>query len=107
MSRNVLILDGHPDPADDRLIHALSAAYREGAQASSHTVQMIRLADLTFPVLRSQADYDKSKAGWLCHRSQYTPEQVEQLYQSLAAAQAGIAHFQPQIVGRGRKDSLL
>jgi len=58
MTRNVLILDGHPDPADDRLIHALSAAYREGAQASNHTVQVIRLADLTFPVLRSQADYD-------------------------------------------------
>jgi len=41
MTRNVLILDGHPDPADDRLIHALSAAYREGAQASNHTVQVI------------------------------------------------------------------
>jgi putative NADPH-quinone reductase len=61
MSRNVLILDGHPDPADDRLIHALSAAYREGAQASNHTVQVIRLADLTFPLLRSQADYDKGE----------------------------------------------
>lgn len=55
----------------------------------------------------SQADYDKSKAGWLCHRSQYTPEQVEQLFQSLAGAQAGIAHFQPQIAGKGKKNSLL
>jgi putative NADPH-quinone reductase len=61
MSRNVLILDGHPDPADDRLIHARSAAYREGAQASNHTVQVIRLADLAFPVLRSKADYDKGE----------------------------------------------
>ena len=61
MSRNILILDGHPDPANDRLIHALAAAYREGAQAGSHTVQVIRLADLSFPVLRSQADYDKGE----------------------------------------------
>ena len=29
MSRNVFILDGHPDPTDGRLIHALAAAYRE------------------------------------------------------------------------------
>jgi putative NADPH-quinone reductase len=61
MSRNILILDGHPDPADDRLIHALAAAYRDGAQASSHTVHVIRLADITFPLLRSQADYDKGE----------------------------------------------
>ena len=61
MSRNVFILDGHPDPADDRLIHALAAAYREGAQAGNHTVHVIRLADLAFPVLRSQADYDKGE----------------------------------------------
>jgi hypothetical protein len=62
---------------------------------------------LTVKVPVVQADYDKSKAGWLCHRTQYTPEQVEQLYQSLAAAQGGIAHFQPQIPGKGKKDSLL
>ena len=61
MSRNIFILDGHPDPADDRLIHALAAAYREGAQAGNHTVHVIRLADLTFPVLRTQADYDRGQ----------------------------------------------
>ena len=61
MSRNILILDGHPDPADDRLIHALAAAYREGAQASNHTVHVIRLADLSFPLLRSKADYDRGE----------------------------------------------
>jgi LmbE family N-acetylglucosaminyl deacetylase len=62
---------------------------------------------LTVRVPVSQADYDKSKAGWLCHASQYTPEQIEQLYQSLAAAQAGVAYFQPAIAGEGKKDSLL
>ena len=62
---------------------------------------------LTVRVPVSQADYDKSKAGFLCHASQYTPEQIEQLFQSLAAAQNGIAYFQPAIAGVGRKDSLL
>ena len=62
---------------------------------------------LTVRVPVSQADYDKSKAGFLCHASQYTPEQIQQLFQSLAAAQNGIAYFQPAIAGVGRKDSLL
>lgn len=60
---------------------------------------------LTVRVPVSQQDYEKSKAGWLCHRSQYTPEQIEQLYQSLVAAQGGIAYFQPAVARRG--DSLL
>jgi LmbE family N-acetylglucosaminyl deacetylase len=62
---------------------------------------------LTVRVPVSQADNDKSKAGWLCHASQYTPEQIEQLYQSLVAAQAGISYFQPAIAGKRKKDSLL
>lgn len=62
---------------------------------------------LTVRVPVSQADYEKSQAGWMCHASQYTPQQIEQLFQSLAAAQAGIAYFQPAIQGKGRKDSLL
>ena len=62
---------------------------------------------LTVKVAVTPQDYEKSKAGWLCHRTQYTPEQIEQLYQSLVAAQGGIAHFQPQGVGKGKRDSLL
>jgi LmbE family N-acetylglucosaminyl deacetylase len=62
---------------------------------------------LTVRVPVSERDYWKSKAGWLCHASQYTPEQIEQLYQSLHAAQDGIAYFQPAIAGVGKKDSLL
>jgi LmbE family N-acetylglucosaminyl deacetylase len=62
---------------------------------------------LTVKVKVTPADYEKSKAGWLCHRTQYTPEQIEQLYQSLVAAQGGVAHFQPQLPGKGKKDSLL
>ena len=62
---------------------------------------------LTVRVPVSEQDYEKLKAGWLCHQSQYTPQQIEQLYQSLVAAQSGIAHFQPLVAGKGKKDSLL
>jgi putative NADPH-quinone reductase len=59
--KNILILDGHPDPSDARLVHALASAYREGAEQARHSVQVVRLADLTFPLLRSQADYEKEE----------------------------------------------
>lgn len=62
---------------------------------------------LTVRVPVTPADYQKGKAALQCHRSQFTPEQMEQLSQGLIAAQAGIAHFQPQIAGKGKKNSLL
>ncbi|MET0535754.1 MAG: PIG-L family deacetylase [Steroidobacter sp.] len=51
-------------------------------------------------------DYEKAKASWLCHRSQYTPEQIEQMHQSLVSLQQGVAYFQP-LVPNGQADSLL
>jgi len=62
---------------------------------------------LTVRIPVTQADYEKGKAALQCHRSQFKPEQMEQLSQGLIAAQAGIAHFQPAIPGVGKKDSLL
>lgn len=62
---------------------------------------------LTVRIPVTAADYEKGKAALQCHRSQFKPEQMEQLSQGLIAAQAGIAHFQPAIAGVGKKDSLL
>jgi putative NADPH-quinone reductase len=61
VTRNILILDGHPDPAGGRFVHALAAAYQAGAQEAKHSVRVIRLADLQFPLLRSQLDYEKGE----------------------------------------------
>jgi hypothetical protein len=55
---------------------------------------------LTVRVSVSPADYDRAKQAWLCHRSQYTPEQIEQLRQALVSAQAGTALFQPAVATR-------
>jgi putative NADPH-quinone reductase len=60
-NQNILVLDGHPDPANERFVHALAAAYREGAEQGKHQVQTIRIADLEFPLLRSQAEYEKGQ----------------------------------------------
>jgi len=61
MRSNILILDGHPDPSADRLVHALVDAYRQGAEQANHEVKIVRLADLTFPLLRSQSDYERGE----------------------------------------------
>jgi LmbE family N-acetylglucosaminyl deacetylase len=52
-------------------------------------------------------DNEAAKQSWLCHQSQYTPEQIEQMHGMLVSAQAGVAHFQPLVPIRGTSDSLL
>jgi putative NADPH-quinone reductase len=61
MGQRILILDGHPDPAPERFVHALANAYREGAQSGGHEVLLVRVADVGFSLLRSQADYQKGE----------------------------------------------
>jgi putative NADPH-quinone reductase len=60
-SQRILILDGHPDPSPDRFIHALAAAYRDGAEAGGHQFQVIRAADVDYPLLRTRHDYEKEE----------------------------------------------
>lgn len=61
MKPNILIIDGHQDPSAQRLVHALADAYREGAEQARHEVRVVRVADLTFPLLRSQSDYERQE----------------------------------------------
>ena len=58
MTRSICIIDGHPDPDPDHLIHALCDAYAEGAEATNHKVSRIRVADLNVPFLTSQAEFN-------------------------------------------------
>lgn len=58
MPRRIAVIQGHPDPSGDRLCHALAAAYAEGARDASHTVEIIDIAGLSFPLLRSQAEFE-------------------------------------------------
>jgi LmbE family N-acetylglucosaminyl deacetylase len=64
-----------------------------------------RFLSVEVPV--SPQDYEKSKQAWLCHRSQYTPEQIEELHQTLVSTQQGIAHFQPLTAPTRKSTSFL
>jgi putative NADPH-quinone reductase len=58
MTRRITIIQGHPDPAGGHLLHAMSDAYVDGALTAGHEVRRIEAAQLAFPLLRSQADFE-------------------------------------------------
>ena len=58
MTRRIAIIQGHPDAAAAHLCHALADAYRDGAVAAGHHVREIRVADLSFPLIRSKHDFE-------------------------------------------------
>lgn len=58
---SIAIIQGHPDNTKPHLCHALADAYAEGAQAGGHTVARIEVAELEFPLLRSQDDWQAGK----------------------------------------------
>lgn len=59
--KKILVINGHPDPAPERLSSALATAYHQGAEASGHTVRRIDIGTTHFPILRKAAEFaDKS-----------------------------------------------
>lgn len=63
MPRRILIIDGHPDPEPGRFLHAMASAYRTAAIEAGHEVREIRLADRSFSLLRSNADFQQSPSS--------------------------------------------
>ncbi len=59
MSKRILLIQGHPDASQPHLCHALASSYAEGAENAGHPVRHVKLAELDFPLLRSQQDWEK------------------------------------------------
>lgn len=57
MSKNIIIIDGHPDPDKQRLVHAIADTYLRGAQARGNTAEIIRVAEMNFPLLRTETEF--------------------------------------------------
>ncbi|WP_346892174.1 NAD(P)H-dependent oxidoreductase [uncultured Roseibium sp.] len=74
--RKILVIDGHPDPESDHFCHALAQSYRQGAESGGHIVDVVRIADLDFPFLRSPKDYDTAPV----------PTSLDQVTQEMLAA---------------------
>ncbi|MEM7280235.1 MAG: NAD(P)H-dependent oxidoreductase [Pseudomonadota bacterium] len=57
MSKNVLIIQGHPDGESEHFGHGLANAYAMGAGEAGHKIERIEVAQLDFPLVRSQDDW--------------------------------------------------
>ena len=53
----IFVLNGHPDPAPERLCHALAAAYVEGAEAGGNEVRSLAVGQMEIPLLHSELDF--------------------------------------------------
>lgn len=58
MSKRILIIQGHPDASQPHLCHALASSYISGAESAGHIVRHINVAELDFPLLRTQKDFE-------------------------------------------------
>jgi putative NADPH-quinone reductase len=59
MARRIVLIEGHPDSAGGHLMNALADAYAEGARQAGHDARRIAVARLDFPLLRTQAEFEK------------------------------------------------
>jgi hypothetical protein len=56
--RRIAIIQGHPDPPSNHLLHAMADAYADGAASAGHDLRQIEVAQLEFPLLRTQVDFE-------------------------------------------------
>ena len=70
MSKRIAVIDAHPDPEAERLIHDLANAYADGAREGGHEVHLIRLSELEFPLVRSKREWDSGKIPEALRRAQ-------------------------------------
>jgi putative NADPH-quinone reductase len=57
-TRRIAIIQGHPDQRGHHLLHAMADAYAKGATAAGHAVRRIEVANLSFPPLRTQEEFE-------------------------------------------------
>ncbi len=73
----IAIIQGHPDADGKHFCHALAEAYIKGTQTAGHSIQLIDIAHIQFPVLRTKADFYEG----------VVPESLQQAQQIIQSAQ--------------------
>lgn len=58
-AKRIVLIQGHPDTTAAHLCHALADAYAAGAEQAGHAVRRIQVAELDFPLLRSQQAWEE------------------------------------------------
>lgn len=71
VEKNILVIDAHPDPASERLVHGLARQYAGAAEAAGHRVRVVRLCELDFPWLRSAAEFAAPSTGVIAAQQEH------------------------------------
>lgn len=58
MSKNILLIQGHPDFQQHHLCNELERSYARGAIDAGHEVRYVNVAEIDFPLLRSQQEWE-------------------------------------------------
>lgn len=61
MQKNILIIQGHPDAKKLHFCHAIANAYKNGARNSSYQVKLISVAQLDYPIIHTQDEFEKGE----------------------------------------------
>lgn len=56
-------MQGHPDPARERLCRHIESVYQSAALAAGHEVTVVDTATLSFPLLRTREEWNAGRAG--------------------------------------------
>jgi len=59
VTKQIAIIQGHPDSQARHFGHALADEYAKGAEDGSHEVRRIEVAALDFPVLRTREEFEQ------------------------------------------------
>jgi putative NADPH-quinone reductase len=57
MAKRIAIIQGHPDAEGGHFCHALAESYRAGAEAAGHVANIIDVAAMDLPYIRSEAQW--------------------------------------------------
>lgn len=58
MGKRILLIQGHPDACAPHFCDALEDTYADAAEAAGHEIRRVHVANLNFPLLRSQRDWE-------------------------------------------------
>ena len=72
MSKSIVVIQGHPDPDGGHLCNALVDEYIRGAEHAGHRIELINVATLAFPLLRTKKEYESgTPPEAICQSQEY------------------------------------
>lgn len=77
--KRIALIQGHPDPDENRFCRVLAKAYLAGASSAGHQIEVIDIARLEFPILRTQAEFEAGPVSESIRRAQQLIEWAEHL----------------------------